>query len=218
MGKRLVLSFAICLLFVSQVYAQPAIYAGSGIRSTADLGRAWAHAKYHLPAVQRQEAYAHLYVVAGRMRKAHSGDAALWIWEAIILANEAGEKHSLASISMIKQAKRLLEQSLSLAPAASNSLTYAFLGNLYHKMPGWPIGFGNDAKAEYYLRKALTIKPNGLDENYFMGIYLMDKKRFSDAVIYLRKAIDAPPRPGMDVADVGRKADAVMLLNQATVH
>jgi len=201
--------FTACLFFASNAYAEPVTYL-----SAADLRHAWAHIKYQLPAGQREEAYARLNAIARRMRMAHPDDVSLWTWEAIILANEAGEKHSLASVQMIKRTKHLIEKSLSLAPDAENSLAYAFLGNLYHEMPGWPIGFGNDARAEYYLRKALAIRPDGLDENYFMGSYLRDKKRFSGAISHLRKAIDALPRPGMEVADTRRKADAAILLNQ----
>jgi len=183
--------------------------------SLAALRHTWAHIKYQLPETQRETAYARLHARARRIRTAHPDYASLWIWEAIILANEAGEKHSLASIQMIKKAKLLLEKAISIHPNADAGLAYGFLGNLYHSMPGWPIGFGDERKAEYYLKKALAIEPNGLDENYFAGIYMRDGKRFAEAVFYFRHALHAPPRPGMDVADAGRKADAARLLNQA---
>ncbi len=193
------------------------VQAASGAAFTlADIRHEWAHIKYQLPVAQREAAYARLHGLAREMRMAHPADASMWLWEAIILANEAGEKHSLASVQMIRQAKSLLEKALSISPNAGDGLACAFLGNLYHSMPGWPVGFGDNARAEYYLRKALAIAPGSLDTNYFMGSFLLDRKHLIDAAAYLKKALDAPPRPGMDVADAGRKADAARKLTRIT--
>jgi len=201
------LSLLLCFFVISIAHA-----AAGEQEGVAGLRREWAHIKYQLPAVQREAAYARLYTRSERVRKAHPSDASTWIWEAVILANEAGEKHSLASIPMIKKAKHLLEKAISIRPDAEAGLAYAFLGDLYHSMLGWPLGFGSNTKAEYFLRKALNIAPNSLDGNYFMAIYLRDQGRLTKAIPYFRRAIQAPPRSGMHVADAGRKANAASLL------
>lgn len=43
------------------------------------------------------------------------------------------------------------------------------------KVPGSPIGFGDDAKARQLLQQALALDPNGLDANYFWGDVLYDQ-------------------------------------------
>jgi len=205
-GVCLGLLFVPCpLLVAASVYAQ-----SLDGEPLIDFQHQWAHIKYQLPETGREAAYSRLYAQIKRARIAHPDRADLWTWEAIVLANEAGARHSLASIKMLGEAKELLEKAIVIRPDAA--LAYAFLGDLYHNMPGWPVGFGSDRKAGHYLKKALNIAPNSLDGNYFMGMYLRDRKHFSEAIPYLQRAMHAPPRPGMSVADTGRKADAARLL------
>ena len=74
-------------------------------------------------------------------------------------------------------------------------------------MPGWPIGFGNDDKAETYLKKALAVNPDGMDPNYFYGDFLMQEKHFDQALAAFQHALAAPPRPNRPIADAGRRAE-----------
>lgn len=79
-------------------------------------------------------------------------------------------------------------------------------------MPGWPIGFGDGDKADQLLREALKINPNGIDSNYFWADHLYRQKRYAEATAALHKALQAPPRPGRELADQGRRADIAALL------
>jgi len=87
------------------------------------------------------------------------------------------------------------------------------LGALYDRVPGWPIGFGDSDKAETMLRKALQINPTGIDSNYFWADHLYRQKRYAEAIAALEKARQAPPRPGREQADRGRRGDIDALLN-----
>lgn len=48
----------------------------------------------------------------------------------------------------MKEAKVLLEQVIEKAPETLDGSAYTSLGSLYYQVPGWPIGFGDDDKAE----------------------------------------------------------------------
>ena len=62
-----------------------------------------------------------------------------------------------------------------------NGSVYTSLGSLYYQVPGWPIGFGSDKKAESYLKKALAVNPDGMDPNYFYGDFMLqEKKNYSE--------------------------------------
>ena len=74
-------------------------------------------------------------------------------------------------------------------------------------MPGWPVGFGDDEKAEQLLKQALAINPDGIDPNFFYGDFLLDQGRKAEAKTYLDKALAAPARPGREVADEGRRME-----------
>lgn len=79
---------------------------------------------------------------------------------------------------------------------------------------GWPIGFGDDDKAEWHLKRALTINPDGLDSLYFWGDYLHRQGRDAEARQALEKAMQAPSRPCRELADAGRHEEVLRLLSQ----
>ncbi|MCY1454452.1 hypothetical protein D9M71_715190 [compost metagenome] len=82
-------------------------------------------------------------------------------------------------------------------------------------MPGWPVGFGDDERAEQLLKQALSLNPDGIDPNYFYGDFLLGEKRYAEAEKALEKALAALPRPGREVADAGRRQEAQALLDKA---
>ena len=64
------------------------------------------------------------------------------------------------------------------------------------------------------LKQALAINPDGLDPNYFYGDFLQRQKRYEEARAALEKALAAKDRPGRELADKGRRAEATALLQQ----
>ena len=84
---------------------------------------------------------------------------------------------------------------------------YTALGVLYYKVPGWPIGFGNDKTAKAYLDKALALAPQAMDTNYFYGDFMIEQGDKERARAYLEKALEAPPHPGHEDADAGRRIE-----------
>lgn len=103
---------------------------------------------------------------------------------------------------------------MAIDPQALAGSAYTSLGSLYYQVPGWPIGFGDDEKAEKMLTQALAINPDGLDPNYFYGDFLQRQKRYEEARAALEKALAAKDRPGRELADKGRRAEATALLQQ----
>ena len=86
------------------------------------------------------------------------------------------------------------------------------MGTLYFKVPGWPLGFGNDDTAEELLKQALVIDPEGIDANYFYADFLRDQGNYRAARQFLIKAQNAPLREGRAVADQGRRIEIVQAL------
>lgn len=174
----------------------------------------WAEISYQLPAKQREPAFAELSRQAGKAAAAEPQAAELHVWNAIVLSTWAGAKGGLGALDLVRQAKAELERAIELDPRALEGSAYTSLGSLYYQVPGWPIGFGDDAKAEAMLRKALALNPDGLDPNYFYGDFLLRHKRYAEARAALEKALAAPDRPGRASADAGRRAEARQLLEQ----
>jgi len=183
-----------------------------------ELQHEWARIKYQMPEEQRESQFSRLLKQARKTRADHEGAAEAVLWEAIILYTYAGERGGFAALGMIRQSKDLLLEAVQINPAIPDGFVYTALGTLYYKVPGYPIAFGSDRRARKYLQKGLKLSPSGLDSNYFMGDFLMRKRKYARAAEYLRKAIAAPPRPNRPVADAGRKADARRLLEKAEQH
>ncbi|WP_439837157.1 tetratricopeptide repeat protein [Aeromonas enteropelogenes] len=131
----------------------------------------------------------------------------LLIWSAIVKSTWAGAKGGLGALGLVKEAKAKLELALKQDPKALDGSAYTSLGSLYYQVPGWPVGFGDDKKAEQLLKQALTINPTGIDPNFFYGDFLLDQGRKAEAKTYLDKALAAPARPGRELADEGRRSE-----------
>ena len=178
------------------------------------LQGAWEQIKYQTPANQQEKQFEQLTGQARQAAVQNPASAEVLIWYAIIESTYAGAKGGLGALSHVKNAKKTLEQALAIDPQALNGSAYTSLGSLYYQVPGWPIGFGDDKKALENLRRGLAINPDGIDPNYFYGDYLFRKGDYEGAERALRKALQAPARPGRKLADEGRRGEIAQLLEQ----
>ena len=174
----------------------------------------WAEIKYKTPEKQQAELYRELAVQAHQISKNNPNLAAALVWEAIVVSSEAGVRGGLGGLSLAKDARTLLEESLKLDEKSLKGSAYTSLATLYAKVPRWPVGFGDKEKAEALFRKSLAINPDGIDPNFFYGEYLVDHERFAEARTHLEIALKAPPRPGRELADSGRRKEISALLEK----
>lgn len=181
----------------------------------AALQHGWAQVYYQTPAPQQDAHIQALAAQSAAVMARNPGRAEPMIWRAIVLSSQAKISGGLGALGQIKEARKLLEASIKLDPQALEGSAYTSLGSLYAKAPGWPIAFGDKDQAKGYLQKALAINPTGIDPNFFYGDLLLEQGDRAAAATYLRKALAAPPRPGREDADTGRRAEIEALLKQA---
>ena len=176
------------------------------------IQQAWANVNYQTPAGDpRKDAFDALEKRAAAFARQHSGRAEALIWEGIIESSYAGAKGGLGALGLAKEARGNLEAALKIDPEALNGSAYTSLGTLYYRVPGFPIGFGDDDKARQLLQQALRINPDGIDPNYFYADFLYEEGNYAAALPYLEKAAHAPARPGREVADKGRHEEIAAL-------
>ena len=175
----------------------------------------WAKANYDTPENQQEKAFEALLAEAQKLADLNPDSAEAKVWLAIVLSTDAGVTGGFGALGKVKEARRQLEAAEKINPAALYGSIYTSLGSLYYQVPGWPIGFGDDEKAETYLKKALAINPGGIDPNYFYGDFMLEEGNYQQAIKYLEKAAAAPPRPGRPLADKGRQAEVQQKLQQA---
>ncbi len=172
----------------------------------------WAEVNYALPEDDREKALAELLANADKVVGSNPDKAEALIWRGIIKSSYANAKGGLGALSVAEGSKADLEQALKLDPTALQGSAYTSLGVLYAKVPGWPIGFGDNKKAKELLLKALEQNPQGIDPNYFYADYLAGKRDWAEALRYLEIAKAAQPRPGRESADAGRQQEIAALL------
>jgi len=185
----------------------------------ADLGadvrhlqQRWAEVNYQLEGQARITAFETLIEDAENVTAQYPKDAPAWIWSGIIKSTYAGAKGGLGALKFAKASKADLEQAMKIEPESMNGSAYTSLGTLYFNVPGWPIGFGDNDKAEELLMKAVSINPDGIDSNYFYADYLKSEKRYKEAEAFFLKAQSAPVRPERPLADAGRQEEITLAL------
>ncbi len=199
---------AIVLLLCVVVGWSGSSLAAEGTDATLqDLQSQWAIANYELEGKAQKSAFETLLDTADQAVANDPKNPSLLIWRGIIKSTYAGVKGGLGALKYAKAAKADLEASIAIDPSALSGSAYTSLGTLYAQVPGWPIGFGNDDKAEKLLKKALELNPDGIDPNYFYAEFLRDEKNYQAAEQFYLKALNAPARPGREVADKGRRAE-----------
>ncbi len=171
------------------------------------LQERWAEVNYQMEGKTQLSAFSQLVEEIEALSEKEPASAEVWIWRGIIKSTYAGARGGLGALGLAKEAKADLEFAMDLDAEALAGSAYTSLGTLYHSVPGWPVGFGDEDVAEELLLKALTLNPTGIDTNYFYGTYLLDEKRFDEAGKYLLQAQKAPARPNRPIADSGRQKE-----------
>ena len=184
------------------------VEASSVMMQVEPLQKEWARIKYQVADKDTQlEAVHALERKAEQVTASHPDSAEAKIWEAIILSTDAGIVRGISALGKVEKAKDLLEAAIKIDPRALKGSAYTSLGSLYYQVPGWPVAFGDDEEAEKNLKQALQINPAGIDPNFFYGDFLMQDDRFGEAKGYLERALQAPDRPGRELADAGRRQE-----------
>ena len=182
------------------------------------LQQRWAEVNYQLEGKTRLTAFEALVGAANNVTAQYPDEAAAWIWSGIIKSTYAGAKGGLGALKFAKQSKADLEKAMKLDAEALQGSAYTSLGTLYFSVPGWPVGFGDDEKAEELLQHALQVNPDGIDSNYFYGDFLLRQKRYEEARSHFVKAQAAAPRPNRQVADAGRQKEIEKALQEVAKH
>jgi tetratricopeptide (TPR) repeat protein len=202
--KRRVLLAAAGLVVALHIQGAAADEMGTAI---SDLGHAWAKVYYQTPEKQQEAQYPALVAQADALAKRYPAKAEPMIWQAIILSSYAKVKGGLGALDEAEKARDIAMAAAKIDEKALDAGAYTSLGVLYYKVPGWPLGFGNDKKAREYLDRAMAIAPGSVDVNYFYGEFMIEQGDKKKARAFLEKALQAPPRPGREDADAGRRQE-----------
>jgi tetratricopeptide (TPR) repeat protein len=183
-----------------------------------DIQQGWEQATYQsASAADKQRQLEALSARSEALAHKYPRRAEPLVWEGIVLSSYAGAKGGLGALSLAKKSRDCLLEATRIDPAALRGSAYTSLGALYYKVPGWPVGFGDEDKATDFLHKALALNPDGMDPNYFIGELLYEQGEYARSLQHLEKALAAPPRPDRPLADSGRRAEINTLMAKVRV-
>ena len=185
--------------------------------NASELARGWDHVNFEIQNPDAQIAAADaLARQAQAVASSRPGDPSPLIWEAAALLAKADARHDLASLGLAKQARRLLEQATAEGAAGEEGgFAYAVLGELYAETPGFPLGFGDRRKARADFAKAIALAPDDIDVNVLYADFLLGQKDPQGAIEAAQRALNAPPQPGREVRDKGRRQEAMHVIAKA---
>jgi tetratricopeptide (TPR) repeat protein len=177
----------------------------------ASLRHDWAIAAYRTPAEQQEAAFESLVARGRTAAERFPQRAEPHIMYGIALSYLAGIQGGLPGWQLIRQARPAFERAIAIDPGALRGAALYHLGELFYRVPGWPVGFGDNARAEALMKQAIEIDPTGVAPRLYYAGFLADRGRTAQARQQIELALNAPPRPDEPILDAGWRADAKAL-------
>ncbi|MWJ26928.1 hypothetical protein GPM19_01660 [Halomonas sp. ZH2S] len=175
------------------------------------LKNRWENSTTQLAETQRREALKALADEMEVLAEQHPDEADVLIWQGIVLASYAREQSGLGALGSAGDARDVLERALELDPEGGNGSAYVTLGALYDRAPGWPLGFGDDETAESMFQRALEIRPDGIDVNYYYATYLEEAGELQAARRHAERAANGNARDSRQASDEALRQQAQTL-------
>jgi tetratricopeptide (TPR) repeat protein len=170
----------------------------------------WEHIKFVETDKNLQEQQmANVAKRAAEVAQQFPGHVEAQIWLGIIISEQASMASENGSpfkaLGFAKHARVILEAAYKADPFALDAGAPTSLGVLYYRVPGWPIGFGDKAKARQLLQEAVKNAPRGLDANYFYGDFLMEQHEYPAAERVFKYALTLPVHSDRPLWDKSRR-------------
>jgi len=175
------------------------------------LSHDWEHVKLQVSDRDDQEKQmASLAQRAGQIAKQYENIPDPIVWVGIITSEQASIANDngspIKALQFAKRARNILEEVEKTNPETMDAGAPTILGVLYDRVPGFPIGFGDKARARHYLEEAIRSAPNGLDANFFYGDFLYKHGEQSEAAKVLERALTLPELSSRPIWDRSLRA------------
>jgi tetratricopeptide (TPR) repeat protein len=212
--SRLPLSRSLIAAAVGGVLALSPLTATAFEGELFSLKNRWEHTVTEMPVNERESTLKSLTSEVEQLAEEHGDEADVLVWQGIILASYARERGGLGALGTAGDARDALERAIELDPQGNNGSAYVTLGALYDRAPGRPLGFGNSDTAERMFQRALEIRPDGIDVNYYYAAFLKEEGNEQAAREHAQRAVNGTARDSRQVSDEALRRDAQALLNQ----
>ena len=168
----------------------------------------WERVTTEQPQGERSDGLRSLADQAERLVAEHPDEAMPLVWQGIVEASLARERSGLGALSSARSARDALEKAVELDPEGANGSAYVTLGALYDRVPGGLVGFGNSDTAERMFQRALEIRPDGIDVNFYYAAFLEEEGHTEEAREHARRAVEGQARPARATSDEALRDEA----------
>lgn len=211
------LTFSILGVLVLSGALPPSVSAlpTSDLKVIQEVKDEWESAFYGLPPDQQEPVLKTLSMKTETLIQRYPNAAEPYLVAGLVQCSLAANEGGFGALGRVKKARQYVLQAMAKDPLAMDGSGYVILGNLYYRLPGWPLSFGDNKVARSYLETAIRLYPDGLDTNYFYGDFLLDEGDATAALPYLEKAERAPVRESSRLSDLKLKEELKVSLKSA---
>ncbi len=208
MFRRRLLNTAMSLGLGLGLAALPLVSAYAWEAQVDSIKNHWERVITEQPEGERAARLRTLANQAERLVAEHPDAAMPQVWLGIVEASHARERSGLGALSSARSARDALETAIELDSRGADGSAYVTLGALYDRVPGGLVGFGNSDTAERMFQRALEIRPEGIDVNYYYAAFLEEEGRLDEAREHARRAGEGEARPDRVASDESLRQEA----------
>lgn len=209
MRATLLLGALLSATFAVSAHAAPAASAPTDdpvLGQVKQIQTRWETIKFTVPEGARQtDEMTALGADADSLAAKYPDRVEVLIWDGIVTSERASLVNPISALSLASRARDTLEKAYKLNPTVLDAGAPTSLGVLYYRVPGFPVAFGDKAKARALLEQATRTAPDGLDAWYFYGDFLMTQGEYGKARDAFIHALAIPVRADRKVWDENRR-------------
>ena len=136
-------------LAAALVAAIPSAAMAGMVEDVKAVNDGWAHIAYEVKGSSTQtKALDKLAQQAATLTGHYPNKAEPLLWQGIVTSEQANRANIFHKLSLARKARDLLAKAYAIDPKAANGGAAMSLAVLYYKVPGSPLGFGDDRQGE----------------------------------------------------------------------
>ena len=119
--------------------------------------------------------------IADQSLKLNANDVRGLFWKSAAMGKIAEDSGVFNALRMLRPMESMLLRVVELDERYENAGAHRALGRMYHKLPGFPISFGNNDKALMHLKRAHELFPQDVITHVFYAELLYDTGKKQEA-------------------------------------
>ncbi|MCP5242467.1 TRAP transporter TatT component family protein [Nitrosomonas sp.] len=151
-----------------------------------------ANAEVEAERTKRIELYRGCIETTDRALAIHSDEIVAIYWKAVAIGKLSEESGVLNALRLMRPMEKLFLRVIELDEQYDNAGAHKALGRIYHKLPQFPISFGDKNKALFHLKNALKLFPNDIIARAFYAELLFDLGKKQEAYRHAKYILDFP--------------------------